>query len=115
MFPLFRNATSSAHSSGLPRHVEVVLTTFARGNRGLFILDGPAIGTDPDRTGNALDVYCLFDEAKLPQALSTARSVLANVTGMKISYHSSVGSDGSLLNYLSRRAKVFGERRMSLR
>jgi hypothetical protein len=115
MLTLFRNTPSSAHSSGLPRHVEIVLTAFARGDRGLFILDGPAIGTDPDRKANALDVYCLFDQAKLPQALSTARSAFANVSGMKISYHSSVGSDGSLLNYLSRRAKVFGERRMSRR
>jgi hypothetical protein len=106
MFPLFRNAPSSSNASVLPRRVEVVLTTFARGNRGLFTLDGPAIGTDPGRTGNALDVYCLFDEATLPRALSTARSTLANVTGMKISYHSCASSDGSLLNKLSRRAKV---------
>ena len=115
MLTSLRNKSSSAHSSNLPRPVDILLTTFARRNHGLFILDGPAIGADPDRTGNALDVYCLFDQAMLPQALSTARSALANVSGMKISYHSSVSSDGSLLNHLSRRAKVFGDRRLSRR
>jgi hypothetical protein len=57
----------------------------------------------------------MFNQERLPNAPNTARSAFASVTGIKIGYDSGADFDASLLNYLSRRAEVFGERRRDFR
>jgi hypothetical protein len=112
---LGRSSVSSPRPQPLPRSVEVVLTAFARANRGLYILDGPAIGTDPTRKGNELDVYCIFDPARTPGAMNAAKSALSAMTGAKVSFHAGANFAGEFLNFLGRRGKVIGERRQRAR
>jgi hypothetical protein len=98
------------------RQAEVLLASFARANHGLFILDGPAIGTDPDRPkGTELDVYCRFEPHFMAQALAAAKNALAPLRHWQISYHRSDAFVGELLTYISRRARVLGERRSKKR
>ena len=93
------------------RQAEVLMSSFARSNQGLFILDGPAIGTDPDRQGNQLDVYCLFKPAQMNAAAQTARRALNGFAQWQISYFKGTDFAGELLTFLSRRGHVLGERR----
>jgi hypothetical protein len=112
---LFNRATPASASRGLPRTVEIVLATFARGNDGCFIVDGPAIGTDPSRKGSALDVYCVFGPDRIENALNTARGAFANVPGVQLTLLRKSEVADSLMNFVSKRGKVFGDRRSGRR
>jgi hypothetical protein len=94
------------------RQTEVLLASFARSHRGVFILDGPAIGTDPDREpGPELDVYCSFKSSDMGAGMAAAKTALAPFRDWQISYHRGDALAGELLTYLSRRAHVLGDRR----
>jgi hypothetical protein len=93
----------------------VLLSSFARSNQGLFLLDGPAIGTDPNGQGDQLDVYCLFQPAKVNAAIQTARGALADFRQWQITYHKGSDFAGELLTFLSRRGHVLGDRRTAKR
>jgi hypothetical protein len=115
MSMFLRGSSQPSRPRGVPRSAEVVLAAFARANRGLFILDGPAIGSDPTRRGDELDVYCLFDAARTPEAINTAKNALNGMPGVKVAFHAGADFAGSLLNYLGQRGKVIGERRLRRR
>jgi hypothetical protein len=97
------------------RQAEVLMSSFARANHGLYILDGPAIGTDPNRQGTELDVYCLFKPGQMHAATQTARRALAGFGQWRISYLKGTDFAGDLLTFLSRRGHVLGERRSGQR
>jgi len=103
--------TSARGMSDPLRQAEVLMSSFARSNQGLFILDGPAIGTDPDRKGDQLDVYCLFKPAQMKAATETAHRALNGFGQWQINYFKGTDFAGTLLTYLSRRGHVLGERR----
>ena len=99
----------------MPRTAQVALGAFARANNGLFILDGSAIGTDPSRKAHELDVYCVFEQSRVPDAIAAARSALSQLPGVKISYFTKREMSGALMTYITRRGMVLGERRTEKR
>jgi hypothetical protein len=112
MMTLLRKTSADRLRLDPLRQAEVLLASFARANQGLFILDGPAIGTDPDRPpGPELDVYCRFEPQLMAQAMAAARNALAPLRDWQIFYHRGDAFVGELLTYISRRAHVLGERR----
>jgi hypothetical protein len=116
MMSLLRKSSSDGRRPDLLRQAEVLLASFARANHGLFILDGPAIGTDPDRQpGPELDVYCRFDPPLMARSIAAARSALEPLRDFKITYHRGDAFVGELLTYISRRAHVLGDRRSKKR
>jgi hypothetical protein len=116
MMNLLRKSPADGRRLDHLRQAEVLLASFARVNHGVFILDGPAIGTDPDRPpGPELDVYCRFDPQTMARAIATAKTALDPLRDWKISYHRGDAFVGELLTYISRRAHVLGDRRSKKR
>jgi hypothetical protein len=116
MMSLLRKSSADGRRPDHLRQAEVLLASFARANQGLFILDGPAIGTDPDRpTGPQLDVYCRFDPPLMARAIAAARTALEPLRNFEITYHRGDAFVGELLTYISRRAHVLGDRRSKKR
>ncbi len=93
-----------------PQHVEIVLSTFARRNNGVFIV---ALAAPPRR--GALDIYCAFDEATLPAAIAAVHHAFREATDTPVRCFSVQDFDSAYLNRVSRAARVFGERRYSAR
>jgi hypothetical protein len=98
-----------------PLHRAITLMApFARTHQGVFILDGPAIGTSPAHsTVNALDVYCLFSDESMTRSASVALNALRPLTsdiGVRR------GTDmSSYLSDLCERALIVGDRRQKER
>lgn len=92
-----------------------MLGSFARAHGGLFILDGSAIGSDPNRKAGELDVYCVFEPAHGPDAIAAARGALSAMPDLKISYFTKRDISGSLMTFVTRRGVVIGERRTAKR
>ncbi len=105
-FPL-RQMTSPL---GFPHHVEIVLSTFARRNNGVFIVTPAA----PPRR-ETLDIYCAFDAATLPAAIAAAQNAFLEATDTEIRCFSCSDFDSAHLSRISRAARIFGERRYSSR
>ena len=111
-----RRQASASQAASVPRSAQIILRAFARANGGLFILDGPAIGTDPDRRGDELDIYCVFDPARTPDAIAAAQGALSGtLPGAKLSIFGKRDMSGELMTYVSRRGVVLGERRAARR
>jgi hypothetical protein len=109
---LLSKSSSARPSVERLRQAEVMLASFARSHHGVFILDGPAIGTDADRTpGPELDVYCWFESPVMGAGIAAAKTALAPFRDWQISYHRGDAFVGELLTYISRRAHVLGDRR----
>jgi hypothetical protein len=116
MMSLLRKSSADGRRPDPLRQAEVLLASFARANHGLFILDGPAIGTDPDRPpGPELDVYCRFDPPLMGRAIAAAKTALEPLREFNITYHRGDAFVGELLTYISRRAHVLGDRRTKKR
>ena len=92
------------------REAMTLMTDFAQTHRGVFILDGPAIGTgSAHSTGNALDVYCLFPDEIMARASRMALAALRPLTS-DIRLHQGKGMSSFLAEHCERML-VFGDRR----
>lgn len=96
------------------RWAATLLTLFARNRRGVFILDGSAIGAySGHATGNALDVYCLFPDESMARAVALARKALTTMSP-DLRIHRGHGMS-TFLGALCKRALVIGDRRHTKR
>lgn len=92
------------------RQAMTLMTPFAQTHQGVFLLDGPAIGTgSAHSTGNALNVYCLFPSENMVEASRVALGALRPLTS-DIRIYQGEGQS-SFLAEIRERTRVVGDRR----